>query len=129
MGSCRPRMPAPTKMPQAVKRAGQILEGRLTDSTLIARGWEDFAACKRKQAEWFAPDEQKITHTYYEPAYRICRNCLVAGECLAAAILEEKCQSQANVFGIRGGLIPRERIALSILFGVRDGGGQLRQIA
>jgi hypothetical protein len=43
----------------------------------------------------------------------------VAAECLAFAMQEERYYSQHNIFGVRGGLIPKDRIKLALRLGLR----------
>lgn len=71
------------------------------------------------QQKFFCPPNTKITEKYYEPARQVCSDCPVAAECLANAILEERWEPQQNIFGVRGGLIARERIWLGLRLGVR----------
>lgn len=127
MGSSRPKMPSADKMPDAIEKAEGLVRNRLEDHTRLTNGdWMSVSECLYVDSEiFFAPSSVKITHTYYAQAYEICRKCKVSAECLAEALMEERNFPQLSVFGVRGGLIPRERVALAMKFGVRGGQEEL----
>jgi hypothetical protein len=82
--------------------------------------WTRWSLCYgMDQGVFFCPPETKITDKFYEAARAVCQQCPVAAECLADAIVEERWDPQHNIFGVRGGLIPRERIWLGLRCGVR----------
>jgi hypothetical protein len=120
-------MPHSAKMGDAVAHARRLIEQhQWRDTNQIDEDWWGEAACRGMNRQIFFAPEEKITHTYYEEAYEVCRVCPVAAECLAEAILEERGQAQSNIFGVRGGLIPRERVAIAIRLNLRKGDQELQ---
>jgi hypothetical protein len=68
---------------------------------------------------FFSPPDKKIQAKYYEQAQSICRECPVATECLVEAMFQERWHPQQRIYGVRGGLIPRERVALARKYRIR----------
>lgn len=122
-GSSRPRMPD-GRMSHVINRVPEVLsEGRPDPS------WERRASCtgiKDWEEVFFAPPDRKITQRYYFKAYDICGQCPVAAECLVTAMLDERATPQDSIYGVFGGLIGRERVALAKAYGLR---GELRVVA
>jgi hypothetical protein len=100
-----------------VRLPNLIINGRRN----FENDWTKQSLCfEMDQGIFFCPPDTKITDKYYEPARQICQQCPVAAECLADAIVEERWDPQHSIFGVRGGLIARERIWLSLRHGVRN---------
>jgi hypothetical protein len=109
-------------MEGAIVKAEQLIRAHLwRTGNQIDEDWWLQAGCRSMDRNIFFAPERKITDTYYIEAREVCSQCEVAAECLAEAILEERGQAQANIFGVRGGLIPRERIGVALRFGLRKG--------
>lgn len=115
-GSSRPR-PPDERMRHAYARIPDlIINGRRN----FENDWTQLSRCfEMDPTIFFCPPDTKITDTYYEPARAVCQKCPVSAECLAHAIIEERWEPQNSIFGVRGGLIPRERIWLGLQHGVR----------
>jgi hypothetical protein len=122
MGNCRPRLPRNETMDVAIATAEQLIrEHQWRSGNEIDDDWRPRAGCHGMDRSIFFAPERKITDTYYQEARGVCSQCEVAAECLAEAVLEERGQAQSNVFGVRGGLIPRERIGIALRLGLRKG--------
>ena len=74
-------------------------------------GWRDAALCKgRPLSLWFpGPYDELAAHV----AVAVCQQCPVRAECLRAALAEEAELSKAEMSGIRGGLLPSQRLTLA----------------
>ncbi|NNJ04183.1 WhiB family transcriptional regulator [Streptomyces sp. PKU-MA01144] len=70
--------------------------------------WQDDALCAEVGTDLWFPE---AGHTGRD-AKEVCYRCPVRRECLTDAMREEHGSSHERRFGIRGGLGPRERIAL-----------------
>lgn len=121
-GSSRPR-PPDSRMAHAYNDLPRlIVNGRRN----FENDWTQWSRCfEMEQDIFFCPPNTKISDKYYESARGVCAKCPVAAECLADAILEERWEPQQNVFSVRGGLIPRERIWLALRLGVRTSRAEL----
>lgn len=110
--SHRPLVPDPPVW--IIERAGELIEaGR------VPQEWEAKAVCRGRNPNDYFPvggDSSK-----YIALLRCCRTCPVAGDCLAAALLEERGVGRRYVHGIRGGMIPRHRVSLARMLGLRRG--------
>lgn len=70
--------------------------------------WLARAACRGKPISWWYPERGDRFEA--QVAVMICRGCPVRGECLADAVdLED---DAAYVFGIRGAMMPAQRVLL-----------------
>lgn len=113
---------APQRMSAAVGKATILVHQALrAGKVTVGTAWVQRAACQGMDTNrvFYAPPDHNISASYYKRAYRTCGRCMVAGECLAEALLEERNASQHMVFGVRGGLTPRERLRVAIDIGLR----------
>jgi WhiB family redox-sensing transcriptional regulator len=71
--------------------------------------WRERAACRGRDPTWWfgSPFEQSV-------ALRVCASCPVRVKCLHAALVEEKGLRAADRFGVWGGMVPSERVRVSV---------------
>ncbi|MFJ9029769.1 WhiB family transcriptional regulator [Streptomyces sp. NPDC102274] len=74
------------------------------------RAWQDAAACLNHVQVFFPHKDNEADTT---AAKKICGICPVRQACLEAAMTEERAGEHIIRAGIRGGLTPRQRAALS----------------
>lgn len=74
------------------------------DRRVVPADWPDRAECKDSDPGLWFPNP--ANQTAYDTAREICQRCVVQGDCLAAALREER---DGLVHGMRGGLTPPER--------------------
>lgn len=116
-GNSVPRLPGPQKA-HVVARVPELL----TDGQMnFDDGWLPEAICRDVEDKrvFFSPVNKKIQSKYYERAFNVCSECPVAAECLVEAMFQERWDPQHSIYGVRGGLIPRERVALARKYGIR----------
>lgn len=80
----------------------------------IPLDWRERAACKGTPLSYWFPHDKDVAAGLPKDdiGKRICSTCPVRMECLAEALREEAADSTYRV-GIRGGLIPAERLRLA----------------
>ncbi|MYF33346.1 MAG: WhiB family transcriptional regulator [Acidimicrobiaceae bacterium] len=72
-------------------------------TSVAVPGWRADAACRGEPVEMFFPAWGRR----FDAAKRICEECPVSGECLAAALAMD------SQYGVWGGLTARERKRLA----------------
>ena len=73
--------------------------------------WRKWAACRDKPTSAWFPAKGDVWLS--RAAVAVCETCGVRERCLAEAMLEEVGASANDVHGIRGGLLPAQRLALA----------------
>lgn len=76
-----------------------------------ADDWRDSAVCAQVDPELMFPDTS--LPGAWEPALATCRRCPVRRACLADALAEEAAAGERARYGVRGGMKPRERWAIT----------------
>lgn len=75
--------------------------------------WLDDAACAGLPVDlWFPGVHSTPGFPAGDQALAICQDCPVKIQCLLSALQEEMQDSQSSIFGIRGGLSPKDRYKL-----------------
>ena len=73
--------------------------------------WRRWAACKGRPVSWWFPARGDTMLA--RAAVKVCEGCGVREQCLAEAMAEESGASATDVTGIRGGLLPAQRLKLA----------------
>lgn len=76
---------------------------------MAGHDWEAHAACRRHDPELWHPEQGGDGGA---EARRICRECPVRQQCLAAALAEERHLAAGARHGIRGGHSARARLRI-----------------